>query len=221
MIFRRFRYFLLSLSVLALTGGLIPEAAAQGGLQFGLDFGPTFTSLDATLVGGEPTNFEPTIGFHAGLILGYDAGHVAVISGVHYVYAGTVFDGSSFTLPQREEFEVVFVTVPVDVQVLLRKSGRARPYLFGGPEFRYAVNLEDKEFNVQDDLDLLSTTFSIGAGIRLRVPGLGSSLSPQVQYTFDRGGFYDGELSRDDGGVSRTADKLKANMLRLGLVLGL
>lgn len=219
---RSIRFILASLAAALLqAASLGPSAAAQGGLQFGLDIGPTFTSLDGALVGGEATDFEPAIGFHAGLFVGYDAGHVAVISGVHYVYAGTLFDGSSFSLPQREEFDLVFVTVPIDVQVLFRKSGRFRPYLFGGPEFRYAVNLEDRDFSVQEDLDLLSTTFSVGAGVRLRVPGISSSLAPQVQYTFDRSGFYEGDLSRDDGGISQTADKLKANMLRLGLVLGL
>lgn len=191
----------------------------RGQVFVGFSAGPQLSSVKMEFTGGERPKVDLVLGFHVGVMLGYDYGPFAIRSGLNYVNAGALFNDNGFF--DRNEFDVNFVTVPVDLRFWLTREGRVRPYLFVGPEFRYALSLEDSNLSLKEDLRLLDATFAAGLGISLRVKYVPFRFSPEIRYAADLTGIYDGEIATDDGGLLQTARAVRANTIRLGVLIGL
>lgn len=207
---------LLLLVLIVVFVGSRPTAFAQLSLSLGV--GPNITQLSVDFTDPDflSQTYEPVIGFYAGLYAALDLGPLAVRSGAVFVNAGAIFNGSEFLA--EDGFDVNFLTVPVDVRLSIPLK-IIKPYVFGGPEFRYLLNLEDSDPGFKDNLEQLRTLGSIGAGIVINLPMIGT-LAPEVRYSFDFQGLIDGDLTvRDE--LVRIKDSFRADMLKFGLVLGL
>lgn len=186
-------------------------------LHFGVTAGPQITHVDMAFKSGERPDVDLVLGFHVGGAVAYDIGMLTIRTGVEYENAGGLFNGVAFF--DRAEFDVNFISVPVDVRLRFKKKAVLRPYIFAGPEFRYSLDAQD-EFVLKDDLRLANASFAAGAGISIRIPYVPFRFSPEIRYSSDLTGIYSGELETDDGGIVETAESVKANAFRLGVLMG-
>lgn len=184
----------------------------------GITIGPEITKLKIKLKDGSTPTADAKIGFHVGLALGLDFGPLTIRSGVNFVNAGALFDGTEAF--SRNELNASFVTVPVDIRLRPLGTHLLTPYVFAGPEFRYTLDLENRPIAIDEDFRLLNATFSMGVGISLKIPKVPFRFSPEVRYVMDMTGYYDGRLETDDGNFVETASTIKANALRVGMLLG-
>ena len=230
----RFSSALLALALLA-----APEAAAQVGFDFTL--GPVVSWTDdaavfafdpndpdfnpGTIEEGafEDLDLQPTVGFEAGLGLLIVPKNVGVRLGVHYLNTSAVLDdeGRSF---DRSAFEANFVTLQADLRAGT-SLGPARAYVFGGPEFRFLVDLSDEDVtfaSVREEAELLSTAATFGAGITLNL--FGTKVGPRVSYSLGLSGVESGDVivESDTGGLEalRFRDGYNLDTLLFGIVLG-
>lgn len=203
----------------ALVALLLISTAGTSNAQvhFGVTAGPQITHVDMKFKSGERPDVDLVLGFHVGGAIAYDIGMLTLRSGVEYENAGGLFNGAAFF--DRAEFDVNFIAIPIDVRLRFAKKAVLRPYIFAGPEFRYSLNTED-EFVLKDDLRLANASFAAGAGISIRIPYVPFRFSPEIRYSSDLTGIYTGELETDDGGIVETAESVKANALRLGVLMG-
>lgn len=206
---------------------LAPAAHAQVGLErtkktqrfhAGITIGPEITKLKIKLKDGSTPTADAKIGFHIGLALGLDFGPLTVRSGVNFVNAGALFDGTEAF--SRNELNASFVTVPVDIRLRPLGTHLLTPYIFAGPEFRYTLDLSERPIAIDEDFRLLNATFSMGVGVSLRIPKVPFRFSPEIRYVTDMTGYYGGRLETDDGDFVETASAIKANALRVGMLLG-
>lgn len=197
---------------------IVPVEDARSQINYSFAAGPNITTLEVDFEDLERPRYDPVIGFFAGVTAGLELGPASVHAGATYVNAGAIFDGSEFL--DRDNFDVNFITVPVDVRIFLPISLMASPYLLGGGELRYQLDLSDTDQGFEDSLERQSIAASIGAGIRLNVPGLGLRIAPEVRYAIDVTGLSSGEVTVSDE-VLRIRDEFRADMLRFGLVVGL
>ncbi len=194
------------------------NAAKKQRFHVGFTFGPEITKLKIKLKDGSTPTADAKIGFHAGLALGLDFGPLTIRSGFNFVNAGALFDGSE--LFSRSELNVSFFSIPVDVRLRPFGSGMISPYLFAGPEFRYSLDLESRPISLSHDVKLIDATFAAGIGVSLRLPKVPFRFSPEIRYVSDLTGIYDGELTTDDDSFVQTATSIKANAVRVGMLLG-
>lgn len=217
------------LVVVLLLVGSTPVCSAQGigepeatkkrtRWHFGFTFGPEITHVDLKLKDGRNPDLDLVLGFHAGIAIGVDVGPFTLRSGLNFVNAGALFDGTGFLA--RDEFDVSFLTIPVDLRLTPFKNKYFRPYIFAGPGFRYGLDLAERPIAIQSDIRLLDATFEMGLGISIRIPGTPLRFSPEMRYVSDVFGIYSGELEADDGGIVETAESVKANAVRIGVLLG-
>ncbi|NND70230.1 MAG: PorT family protein [Rhodothermales bacterium] len=197
---------------------LFSATAVFGQFHVGVTAGPQLTKIDMKFKSGEVPEVDLVLGFHMGAAIGYDIGVFTIRSGLNYENAGGLFDGASFF--QRSHFDVNFVTIPVDLRFRFNRRGVLRPYIFAGPEFRYALSLEDTEFVLKDDLSLANASFAAGVGLSIRIPYVPFRFSPEIRYASDLTGIYSGELETDDGGILETAESVKANAVKIGILMG-
>lgn len=205
---------------------LTPEAS-RGQLLYSFSAGPNFSKLDLGLEDLqdiddplENLNYDFTVGFHLGVGTGVKVGPVYLRTGISFVNAGAIFNGSTFL--EDDEFDVNFITVPVDIKVNIPISERITPYISGGPEFRYRLNLDVNEEDMEfvDDLDRLIPTATIGAGVSIDLPVLGIGFSPELRYAIDFLGLVRGEVTIEEQAL-RIKRAFKADILSLGIVLEL
>lgn len=207
-----------SLSALVAIVALWSASSSHAQLRFSLSAGPNFTTLDVDLENIRNPEYDAVVGFFVSVNAGLTLGPLSVHSGANYVNAGAIFNGSEFL--SRDEFDVNFITVPLDVRVYLPITPIATPYILGGAELRYLLDLSDADAEFEEALNRQSTAASIGLGVKLKVPGIGISLAPEVRYHIDVTGLTEGDVDLRDE-VLRIRDEFKADMLRLGLVVGL
>ena len=192
------------------------SAVAQ--FHIGATAGPQVTHIDMKFKSGESVDVDLVMGFHVGAAIGYDIGIFTVRTGLNYENAGGLFDGSSFF--QRGQFDINFISVPIDFRLRFKKTGLLRPYIFAGPEFRYALSLEDDQVVLREDLSLANATFAAGIGISIRIKHVPFRFSPEIRYASDMTGIYKGQVVTDDGGILETAESVKANAIRIGVLMG-
>ena len=188
-------------------------------VALGFSAGPNLTTLDVQLDLDRRAvdDYAVVVGYYVTLYTGFKVSILHVRSGLSFVNAGALYDGASFL--NEDEFKVHFLTIPVDVRLKIPLGTGATPYLFAGPQFRYQFTPDDLDVDVRDDINHLTTTGSIGLGVRLTLPGTTLSLSPELRYAVDVRGLFDGDVTvRDE--VYRIGDDFKADMLQFGLVLG-
>lgn len=204
---------------------LLAWAPVFGQVSTSVSAGPNFTSLDLDTdklreidEGWGDIDYDPVIGFYLGFSTGVELGPVVVRSGLSFVNAGAIFDGSTFL--DEDEFEVNFITLPIDLRIYIPVSERVRPYLSAGPEFRYRLHLDVDEADEDfvDDLDRLTPAASIGAGVSIELPVLGIGVSPELRYAVDFHGLVSGDVTLQDEAV-RIKETFKADMYRLGVAI--
>jgi hypothetical protein len=189
-------------------------------VALGFSAGPNLTTLDVQfdLERRSVEDYSVVVGYYLTLYTGFKVNILHVRSGISFVNAGALYDGTSFL--EEDAFKVHFLTIPVDVRLKIPLGKGATPYLFAGPQFRYQFTPDDLDVDVRDDLNHLTTTGSLGLGIRLTVPGTSFSLSPELRYAVDVRGLFEGDVTvRDE--VYRIGDAFKADMVQFGVVLGL
>jgi hypothetical protein len=167
---------------------------------------------------GRNPKLDLVVGFHFGIAIGYSTGPFTIRTGLNFLNAGALFDGTTFLV--RDEFDVSFLTLPIDFRLTPFRGRFVRPYIFAGPGFRYGLDLKRRPISLQDDIRLLDATFEAGIGVSLRIPKLPIRFSPEIRYVSDLFGFYNGELETDDGGLVSTSETVKANAVRIGVLLG-
>lgn len=224
------RRFCLFLALLA------TSASAQVGLDFtlgpvvtwsedvsGFVFDPNDPDFDPndpdTYTQFTEADLKPAIGFEAGLGLIVMPKDVGVRLGAHYLNTNAVFDeqGQSFN---RESFKANFVTLQADLRYG-KRLGPVRAYAFGGPEFRFLVDLSESDITldgVRENASLLSTAARFGAGFTMDLAG--TKFGPRVSYSLDLSGTDGGDLALDDGTTIRLDEAYKLDTLLFGIVLG-
>jgi len=189
-----------------------------------------------TTPGGQPSNdlqeradsllllfnegeFPAQIGFEAGLSMTASRGWVGLRAGLHLLNTGGVFNGAEYFDEGR--LRENFVTLLVGLQ-LQKVAGPALFYVFGGPEFRYHLDLTDESTvsaeAVRDNLEPLSTAATAGVGVEVRMMGL--TLTPEVRYAFGLSGVSDRTFEAE-GIPFRLGEDHRLNNLIFGLVFGL
>lgn len=189
----------------------------DSGFHLGFTAGPEFSHVDIKLDDGE-RSLDLVMGFHLGVALAWRSGPFVIRSGVNFINAGALFNGSRAFA--ADEFNVNFVAIPLDLRLAPVTRGVVRPYIFAGPEVRYVVDLKEERISLRDDVRMLDATFSVGVGISLRAGWFPIRFSPEIRYVRDLFGIYNGGLQTDDGGIVETAETVKANALRIGVLLG-
>lgn len=224
--------FLLPLVLLAVS--LAPSASAQIDITLGpvvtwsedvsgFVFDPTDPSFDpsdpATFTQFNEANLRPSIGFEAGLGLVIMPKNVGVRLGAHYLNTSAVFDedGRSF---DRGSFDANYVTLQADLR-FGERIGPALLYAFGGPEFRFLVDLSDSDVTVagvRENASLLSTAAKFGAGITLNA--FGTRIGPRISYALDLSGTDGGDFQLENGDTIRLDEAYDIDTLLFGIVLG-
>ena len=207
--------------LLAFIFGYLSAVPVQAQIRYDLSAGPNFTSLSTGLDDVQELgdlDYDMTVGFYASLGLGFDVGPLDVHSGLTYINAGAIFDGSTFL--DRDDFAVNFIAIPVDLRLGFPVAPLVRPYLLAGGEGRFRLDISGENFSFEDNLKRQSLAASIGAGVTFSVPVVGVSLSPEVRYAIDIEGLTEGDVTVEEE-VVRIRDEFKAHMLRFGLVVGL
>lgn len=171
-----------------------------------------------TVLSRDSLTLPVTVGVQGGLGLTLRRGAVGVRLGGRYLNTSLLYDGKE-TL-NRDALESNFAAASIDLQYA-QSLGLlpVRGYLLIGPEFRYLLDLSG-EINgvrdVQENFDPISTVLNVGAGVKLRLPGL--SIGPEVRYSFDLTGVEGEAFTLDNGNEVRLGEAFDVNSLAFGLV---
>lgn len=212
-------------AVVLLVGLFLQAAPSVGQIIASASAGPNFTSLDIDTEklrqideGLGEIDYDPVVGFYLGFTTGFELGPFVLRTGLTFVNAGAIFDGSTFL--DEDEFKVNFITLPVDLRFYFPVSERVQPYVSAGPEFRYRLRLDVEEADEDfiNALDRLTPTASIGAGVSIELPVLGIGVSPELRYAVDFHGLVSGEVTLGEEAV-RIREAFKADMYRLGVAI--
>ncbi len=139
--------------------------------QLGVAAGLNYSTLDDIEVGSAKAAFDNSTGFHFGAFVNLGRGALSLRPGVYYYRIG------NYELPNQEELKLGAVEVPLDIRLTIAPHGILNAYLLGGPvvTFPRCKNFDQAVENWQ-------LTADVGAGLDLRVPGLGLDLMPELRY---------------------------------------
>lgn len=157
--------------------GTLNDVTAQ--IRLGLLGGANFASLNEIQANGNLVSLENATAYHAGAFLDLTLGPLSLRPAAYYLNAGSLFKGASF---QEDEFDVAYVTIPVDV-IFSMGVGPVKPYLFAGPEFRL-LSSADAPAGLDEELNNFTMGASLGLGLELNLPGSGITLYPHLRYSF-------------------------------------
>lgn len=191
--------------------------AANSGLLFGLSVGPNFSELTVDFADRRNPDYHVVLGYHLGLFTGVRLGPLSARTGLSFVNVGAIFDGSDFL--EQDEFQVHFLTVPIDLRLQVPLNRTMKIYAFAGPQFRYRLEIDNIDADFEDDLRHLSTTASIGLGVRFKVKGVPFKVSPELRYAIDITGLTDGSVTVRDEAI-RVQEEFKADLVEFSLGLG-
>lgn len=183
---------------------------SQAQVSFGVMAGLNFAELDDIDTGSAQRTFESRSGYHIGVYTDLAGGPLALRIGVRYLDAGPLFEDGGIFDPNEDEFNVNFVTVPVDLRFRMN-APFVKPYVFGGPEFRFLTDTDENQnrYKIKD----LSMAANVGFGLQFSLGGL--NLLPEFRYSFGLSGLNDQDQI---GGIQLAEDqKVKLFMLSLGL----
>lgn len=184
----------------------------------GFQFDPT-DPTQTPLGDAETITIPASVGFEAGLGVVVMPGPVGLRVGAHFLNTSAVLDedGNRFN---RESLAASFVTLQLDLRAG-RRLGPLSAYAFGGPEFRFLVDLSDENVtfaSAREEAQLLSTVATFGAGLTFDVGG--TRIGPKIAYSLDLTGVEGGDLVLDDGTAVRFDEAYDVDTLLFGLVLG-
>lgn len=196
-------------------GPTVSWAEDVSGFQFDPD------DPDQTPIPGSQQTYSlpAAIGFEAGVGVIVMPGPVGVRAGVHFLNTSAVLDEQGNTF-NRESLDASFVTLQLDLRYG-RRLGPIHAYAFGGPEFRYLVDLSDEDVtfaSARQEAELISTVATFGAGLTFDFAG--TKLGPKVAYSLDLSGVEGGDLVLDDGTAVRFDEAYSLDTLLFGIVLG-
>lgn len=192
--------------------GTADTTSAQG---IGVVGGLNYTSVDDVNYEDAQATFKSRSGYHLGLYLNLGLGPVEVRPGIRYLKAGPIYEGIGEALEGengdavdglpgeiRDDFNVNFVTVPVDA-VLNLPFPLVNPYVFAGPEFRLqqASNAPDI---LDDELNDWSYIGNFGVGASISLPGTGVTLRPEIRYSFGVSDLIDKQIEIGDRTITAT-----------------
>lgn len=212
--------------VLALMAAPRLAGAQSGGVNVSFTLGPTLNWLNDVdfqrLQGddGQPVvagEYPMRVGFAAGLNLAFDLGPAAVRAGAGLLNTGALFDGTGFL--NEDSLAVNFLTFRLDAQ-LRQRAGPVELYLVAGPEVRYLLDLTQARSDFaefRDNLEPLSATASVGAGLQLSL--MGYRVGPELRYALDLTGISGRRFDLDDESY-RADEPLRLNSFLLALVVG-
>ncbi len=188
---------------------------AQSQVRFGLIGGANFASLSEIGEGQNLINFDNATAYHAGVFLDLSLGPLSLRPAGYYLNAGAIFNSNTFG--QESDFDVVYVTIPVDL-IFSMGVGPLKPYFFAGPEFRL-LNAADAPAGLENDLQSFTMGASTGVGLEINLPGSGLTFYPHLRFSFGLSNFTNRTyqiqgVSVDTGGDSRV------NMWLLSLGIG-
>ena len=188
---------------------------AQSQLRLGVIGGANFASLSEIGQGENLINFDNATAYHAGIFLDMSLGPIGLRPAAYYLNAGSIFNSNAFSVDN--DFDVVYVTIPVDL-IFSMGVGPVKPYFFAGPEFRL-LNSADAPSGLNDDLQSFTMGASTGVGMEINLPGSGLTLYPHLRFSFGLSNFTNRTyqiqgVSVDTGGDSRV------NMWLLSLGIG-
>lgn len=195
--------FYCSLIGLVLSLFLVVQTS-QAQIGFGVIGGANFSSLNEIQANGNLVDFENASAFHVGAFIDIGLGPLSLRPAAYYLNAGAIFKGASFLT--EDNFDVVYITIPVDINYSLGIGG-IKPYIFAGPEFRL-LNSSDAPPALKEDFQSFTMGASAGLGLELRLPGSGLTFFPHIRYSFGISEFTDRTyevqgVSIDTGGDSR------------------
>ncbi len=192
----------------------------RSGFSLGLSVGPNLTTLDVQIDFDNRVvkDYNVVLGYYLSVYTGVRLGPLHMRTGVSFVNGGALYNGTEFL--DADEVKINFITIPIDLRLKLPLGKGAVPYLFMGPQFRYQYTLDDFDAEFRDDIRHLATTASVGLGVRLTIPGTTIAFSPELRYGIDITGLVDGEVTVQDE-VYRIGDEFKADMVQLGIVIGM
>ncbi len=194
----------------------LPAVSAQAQVRLGILGGANFSALEDVTAGESLVELDNATGYHIGAFLDIGFGAFGIRPAVYYLDAGPLFDGADFL--DRDDFNLVYVSVPVDLRYSLG-VGPIKPYILAGPELRILASAQDAPDELQDQLSDLVMNGGVGLGVEISIPGVGLTLYPQIRYSFSLSEWLD--RSYEIEGVSITTDDgQKPNMWLLSLGVG-
>lgn len=178
--------------------GVHASASAQG---FGVIGGLNYTSVDDVSYQDARATFENRSGYHLGVYLDLPLGPIAVRPGVRYLDAGPIYEGLGNVVGGsgdsfdglRDDFDVSFISVPVDASLGLPLP-IINPYAFAGPEFRLQ-RAPDAPPELTEELEDWSYIGNLGLGAEVSLPGFGVTLRPEIRYSFGLSNLIDEEIT--------------------------
>lgn len=179
---------------------LAPAAHAQLGVAVGANFDRV-----SDIQGNTNATFNNASGYHVGVTLNLGLGPIAVRPGVFYTDVGSLESEDGIS---TRDLDFDLIEAPVDV-IFKIPSPVIKPYVLGGPVFRFAQNGDD-----DGNIEYEDFTVAGAAGIGLEVNTLVFRPYLEARYQFGLQ-----RIANDIGGIP-TGDsdaKLNSFMLRLGL----
>lgn len=186
-------------------------------VRLGLIGGGNFAALADITAGDELIDFDNTTGYHIGAFLDIGLGGVGLRPAVYYLDAGPLFQGADFL--DRDDFNLAYVTVPVDLRVSLG-VGPIKPYLLAGPELRILASAGNAPEALEEQLSTLVMSAGLGLGLELQIPGIGLTLYPQIRYSFGISELVDRTYEIEEVSISTDGGQ-RPNMWLLSLGIGL
>lgn len=191
-----------------------PAHRALGQAQFGIVGGANFAALSDIQANNQAISFDNATAFHAGIFLDLNLGPINLRPGAYYLNAGALFEGSSVF--QNDNFDLAYVTIPVDL-VFNIGLGPLQPYFFAGPELRIFTP-SDIPQEIEDGIQDFVFNGTAGLGLKIRPPGTGITLYPQLRYSFGISSYTNSSYQFE--GVSVEANDANVRMWLLSLGIG-
>ncbi len=204
------------LALLAIVVGLCLAGPASAQInQFGFAAGLNFDRLTDVSLNNVDANFESKTGWHAEVWIDLSLlGIVTLRPGLRYIDAGQLFEGglSGVVLDVEDSFDITLVEVPILVHFGF-PAPIIKPYILAGPVLRLPIGVDN---TIDDDLKSLTLAGELGFG--LAIPFAGSTLYPEIAFTFGLSSFTDDEIIIGFATFSTNdSQHLNTAMLRLGI----
>lgn len=198
------RFSVVPVVALLLMGLSTSPAQAQLGVAAGLDF-DSLNDIETATDPDQNATVDNATGYHLGVVYELGLGPVNIRPGLFYRKIG------SYEFPNSTS-DVTAWEVPVDIRLSVLPNPVVSPYLVAGPN---AIFPRADVSELEDELEDISYTFNVGAGVSISLAGLGITLQPEFRYGFGATDYIDEEF--DIGGTTfRPSDrKFSAFALRL------
>ena len=204
------------LGLLAIVVGLCLAGPTSAQInQIGFAAGLNFDRLTDISLNNVDANFDSKTGWHAEVWIDLSLlGVLTLRPGLRYMDAGQLFEGglSGVVLDTEDGFDINLVEVPILVHFGFPVP-IIKPYIIAGPVLRIPVGVDN---TIDGDLKALTLAGELGFG--LAIPFAGSTLYPEIAFTFGLSSFTNDEIIIGFATFSTNdSQRLNTAMLRLGI----